>query len=232
MSKTLLVIAAHPDDEVLGCGATVALRKKQGWQTHLLVLTKGVLGRETTEKNREAHLQAIESLQAQTRAAADVLGFNSIAQLDFPDNRMDSVSRMDIAHSITDHLNTIRPNVVFTHHPGDYNWDHTLTFEAVLMAARQNPGDFAPDEILSFEVLSSTERGYAGGGRGFHPTTYVNVAKTIDKKKLALSYYTSEYRPYPHPRSIEAVEYLARKRGNEVGIEYAEAFELIRSVEK
>jgi LmbE family N-acetylglucosaminyl deacetylase len=229
--KKLLVVAAHPDDEVLGCGATVALRKRQGWETHLLILTRGNPAREKTEQARAQAADAIEKLQAETRAAADVLGFSSVTGCDFPDNRMDTVGRQDITHAIRETVERIRPDVIFTHHPGDYNWDHTITFESVLMAARQNPGDFAPSEIYAFEVLSSTERGYQNGDRAFHPTVYVNVAKSIDKKKLALSYYASEARPYPHPRSIEAVEFLARKRGGEVGIEYAEAFELIRRVE-
>jgi len=124
----------------------------------------------------------------------------------------------------------VRPDTIFTHHPGDYNWDHTVTFDAVLMASRHSPGEFAAREVLAFEVLSSSERGYRNGS-AFAPTVYVDVSKTIDKKKLALTYYASEARPYPHPRSIEALEYLARKRGGEVGIEYAEAFELIRRVE-
>lgn len=229
--KKLLVIAAHPDDEVLGCGATVVLRKQQGWETHLLIMTQGLLGREESAEKTPTNLNEIDKLQKEMKSAAEVLGFISVYNLDFPDNRMDKVSRMDLAHAIKEHLARVKPHVIYTHHPGDYNWDHTLTFDAVLMAARHSPGEYGPEEILAFEVPSSTERGYQNSGQSFKPTVYIDVSKTIDKKKLALSYYASELRPYPHPRSMEALEYLSRKRGYEVGIEYAEAFELIRKVE-
>jgi LmbE family N-acetylglucosaminyl deacetylase len=229
--KRLLVVAAHPDDEVLGCGATVVLRRQQGWEAHLVIMTQGVLGREKTGA-ADPKLQAeIEKLQSEMHGAADVLGFETVNCLGFPDNRMDTVSRMDVSHAIRQHLARLRPQAIYTHHPGDYNWDHTATFEAVLMAARHSPGEFGPEEIVAFEVLSSTERGYPNGGHTFRPNMYVDVAKTIDKKKLALCYYASELRRYPHPRSLEGIEYLARKRGSEIGIEYAEAFELIRRVE-
>lgn len=229
--KRLLVIAAHPDDEVLGCGATVALRKQQGWEPHLLIMTKGLLGREKDGKADPSLQKQIEKLQSEVRAAAEVLGFKTVENLDFPDNRTDTVSRMDLSHAIRERLAQLKPNVIYTHHPGDYNWDHTRTFESVLMAARHSPGEYGPEEIFAFEVPSSTERGYANGGQPFRPNVYVDVARTIDKKKLALTYYATEMRAYPHPRSVEALEYLSRKRGYEVGIEYAEAFELIRRVE-
>jgi len=128
-------------------------------------------------------------------------------------------------------IQRVKPSLVFTHHPGDYNWDHGRTFDAVMMAARRNPPDFSPLEVRTFEVLSSTERAWQEPSRAFHPNLYMDVAGTIDMKKLALQYYEMEHRPYPHPRSIEAVEYLARRRGNEVGLVYAEAFHLVRKVE-
>lgn len=226
--KTLLVVAAHPDDEVLGCGATVARRVREGWVADLVIMTRGVAGRDA---GGVADRAAQAELERQMRVAAEVIGFRSVAQLDFPDNRLDTVSRMDLSHAIRAVVEEKRPNVVFTHHPGDYNWDHTRVFDATMMATRANAGDFFPSRVLTFEVLSSTERSWQEPGRAFHPNIWVDVAATIDSKKLALSYYQSEYRPYPHPRSIEAVEYLARKRGGEVGLAYAEAFHLVRSIE-
>ncbi len=232
MSKRkILVVAAHPDDEVLGCGATLALRKKQGWETHLLVLATGITGREKTAKKNTQNSSAIKKLREEMAAVKKILGFTSTAALDFPDNRMDTVSKMDLSHAIKEVIEKIRPTVIFTHHPGDYNWDHTVTFDSVLMAARTSPGESSPEEIYSFEVLSSTERSWQEGSRAFHPNIYVNVKTTIELKKQALLAYTTEYRPYPHPRSTEGIEYLARKRGSEVGLEYAEAFTLIRKVE-
>ncbi len=229
-APAFLVVVAHPDDEVLGCGATVRLLVARGWRGHLLVMSKGVAGR-SADPAADPGLAAQEAGRAaEMRRAADVLGFASVTALDFPDNRFDTVSRMDLSHAIRPKIDEIRPRLVLTHHAGDYNWDHTRTFDAVMMAARPNPPEFAPAEIRAFEVPSSTERAWQDGDRAFRPNAYVDVGRTIDFKKRALRYYASEYRPYPHPRSIEAIEYLARKRGNEVGVEYAEAFEIIRSI--
>jgi LmbE family N-acetylglucosaminyl deacetylase len=224
----LLVVAAHPDDEVLGCGATVRKLVNGGWRAHLAVMTAGVAGRLVSGSAAGPEQGA---LRAQLLRAADVIGFHGVDTFDFPDNRMDTVSRMDLALVLREVVERVRPTLVFTHHPGDYNWDHTRTFDAVMMAARPNPPDFAPLEIRTFEVLSSTERAWQEPARAFHPNLYVDVARTIDMKKLALRYYEMEYRPYPHPRSIEGVEYLARRRGNEAGLEYAEAFHVVRRVE-
>ena len=230
--KHLLVIAAHPDDEVLGCGATVRRLVDAGWTAHVVWMTGGVDGRYASGEDGPEVAAARVDLLAERDRAADVLGFSSRFQFGFPDNRMDTVSRMDLSRAIRGVVEDVRPDLIFTPHPGDYNWDHTLTFEAALMACRRNPGDFAPTEIRSFEVLSSSERGWRQGDKMFRPTLYVDARRTIDAKKQALCCYASEYRPYPHPRSIEALEYLARQRGNEVGLEYAEAFQLIRKVEE
>lgn len=230
--KTVLVVAAHPDDEVLGCGATVAGLKRQGWRAVLVLMTRGVTGRsETVEAVTAEDLQAQQALAEQTARAAQVIGFDRVVSHDFPDNRMDTVARADLAHVLASLVQEERPHLVLTHHPGDYNWDHTLTFEAVMMAARPNPPEFCPPEIRTFEILSSTERAWQEPSRAFHPNCWVDVARTIDRKKLALSYYAGELRSYPHPRSLEAMEYLARKRGNEVGLAYAEAFHIVRKVE-
>jgi N-acetylglucosamine malate deacetylase 1 len=230
---TLLVVVAHPDDEVLGCGATVHKKVRQGWKAHLVLMTKGILGRsDNPEKPREEDLAALDALQIDIRRASDVIGFSSITNMEFPDNRMDKVSRMDLAHAVRSIIVKTEPNVVFTHHPGDYNWDHSQTFDAVMMAARINPPEFAPAEIRTFEVLSSTERSWQDPSRAFHANLYEDIGNSIDAKKLALSYYRTEIRPYPHARSIEAVEYLARCRGLEAGVAYAEAYHLIRRVER
>jgi LmbE family N-acetylglucosaminyl deacetylase len=228
----LLIVAAHPDDEVLGCGGTVRRMVSAGWEAHLVVFTGGVGGRHAADSAglREVQVEQ-DSLREQMESAADVIGFGSIAVLDFPDNRMDTVSRTELVLALRPIVENVRPRIVFTHHPGDYNWDHARVFDAVMMAARPNPPEFMPEEIRTFEVLSSTERAWQESSRAFLPNLFVDIATTIDMKKLALRYYHSENRPYPHPRSIEAVEYLARKRGNEVGLKYAEAFHVVRKVE-
>jgi LmbE family N-acetylglucosaminyl deacetylase len=231
-AQNLLVISAHPDDEVLGCAGTVRRLVNQGWKAQLVVLSAGIAGR--FESARAEQLPVKENqikLRRELEQAAAVTGYCNVITMDFPDNRLDTVSRMDLVHRLRPVLESFRPQIVFTQHPGDYNWDHERTFDAVMMAARPNPPDFSPDEIRTFEVLSSTERAAQEPHRVFCPNLYVNVSSTIDVKKLAMSYYATEYRDYPHPRSREAIEYLARKRGSEVGLHYAEAFHVVRKIE-
>jgi len=229
--RTLLVVVAHPDDEVLGCGATVALRVTQGWAAHLLVMATGAASRHADSSDTNPLVaQEVAELRADLERSSAQLGFQSVRALDFPDNRLDVVSRMDLTMAIDEVLEATRPDLVLTHHPGDYNWDHTRVFDAVMMAARSSPGEFAPQEIWAFEVPSSTERAWQTAERAFHPTVYVDVGTTIELKKQALACYRTESRPYPHPRSVEGLEYLARKRGLEVGLAHAEAFALVRRI--
>jgi LmbE family N-acetylglucosaminyl deacetylase len=229
----VMAIVAHPDDEVLGCGATVHHLVSKGWKAHLVVMSGGVGGRYSrNEATSEGVAEKKVLLDEQMRRAASVIGYDGIHVFDFPDNRMDLVGRMDLAQAVRPIIERERPDLVLTHHPGDYNWDHTAVFDAVMMAARCNAPDFFPSEIRTFEVLSATERAWQDSSRIFCPNLYVDVSRSIDMKKLAMRYYELEYRPYPHPRSIEAIEYLARRRGNEVGMLYAEAFHVIRKLER
>lgn len=231
--KLILVVAAHPDDEVLGCAATVSKYVSAGAVAHLLIMTAGVGGRVPAEMQRDKEvLDAQKHLSKEAKAAADLTGYQSITLLDFPDNRLDTVGKMDIALRIKEFVQDIKPDLVFTHHPGDYNWDHTTTFEAVMMAARTNPPEFAPAEIRTFEVLSSTERAWQDSSRAFHPNLYIDISETIDVKAKAMEVYSTENRPYPHPRSPEAIRNLAMRRGNEVGFVYAEAFHIVRKIEE
>jgi LmbE family N-acetylglucosaminyl deacetylase len=205
---------------------------RKGWTATLVILSAGIGGRYAQELTASDEIgQEQAELAGQTRRAAAVVGFTAIEPLDFPDNRFDRVGRMDLTHALRPLIERDRPDLILTHHPGDYNWDHTLTFDAVMMAARRNPPDFSPAEIRSFEVLSSTERAWQEPSRIFAPNCYVDIGTSIDAKKLAMSYYIGEYRDYPHPRSIEAIEYQARRRGNEVGLRYAEAFHIVRRIE-
>lgn len=228
-SPRLLVVCAHPDDEVLGCGGTVRRRVDEGWEAACVVLTGGVGGRHgTSEGDVVATLQA--ALRKEAADAHEVVGFSRVELLDFPDNRLDLVGRMEIARAIKPIIADFKPDVVFTHHPGDYNWDHSRAFDGVLMAARADPAEHAPTELYTFEVASSTERAWQSADRAFLPNTWVDIERTIERKKAALRCYASEMRPYPHPRSEAAIEALSRKRGYEVGLVHAEAFHLVRRV--
>jgi len=231
LNKSLIVVAAHPDDEVLGCGATVRQMVDRGWTANLLIMTNGIGGR-FSDTQDPAIRRAQQDLMQQSKQAAALVGFSAVAYGGFEDNRMDVISRADLSHKVREHVAAWQPDLVFTHHPGDYNWDHTATFDAVMMACRPNPPEFSPSEIRTFEVLSSTERAWQSPDRAFHPNLFIDVKSTIETKKEALRAYQMEYREYPHPRSVEAIEYLSRKRGNEIGVEYAEAFQLVRKLER
>src|SRR5205814_5474247 len=131
----------------------------------------GATSRHTDTKS-DAATHEIAELREDLARAASVLGITSFAALDFPDNRLDTVSRMDLTGAIDEVLERLRPKLVLTHHPGDYNWDHTRVFDAVMMAARSSPGEFAPDEIWTFEVASSTERAWQTAERSFNPNIF------------------------------------------------------------
>jgi N-acetylglucosamine malate deacetylase 1 len=229
--KVVLVVAAHPDDEVLGCAGTVARLKREGWRAVLVLMTRGISGRAETAAGIDAgHIASQQKLSEETRQAAALVGYDELISHDFPDNRMDTVSKADLAHVIATVVAREKPNLVLTHHPGDYNWDHGMTFGAVLMGARSSPGEHSPDDIWCFEVASSSERGWRGEGPQFQPTVYVNIESTIRIKQEAMRSYVTELRDPPHPRSIDGVAAVARKRGFEVGLEWAECFEVVRKI--
>jgi LmbE family N-acetylglucosaminyl deacetylase len=229
--KVALVVAAHPDDEVLGCAGTAARLKQEGWRVVLMLMTRGITGRaETMAAVGEGHLAAQQDLSEETCQAAALVGFDKVISHDFPDNRMDTISKADLAHVVAAAVAQEKPNLILTHHPGDYNWDHGMTFAAVLMGARSSPGEHSPEEIWCFEVASSSERGWAGQGPQFKPTIYVNIESTIRIKQEAMRSYVTELRDPPHPRSIDGIAAVARRRGFEVGLEWAECFEVVRKI--
>ncbi|MBZ0270432.1 PIG-L family deacetylase [bacterium] len=232
-AKTILVVAAHPDDEVLGCGATIARRVREGATAHVLFVTGGVAGRYADPSAESGAIRAAqEAVRADAKTAAGILGFASCRFLDFPDNRLDTAARQDIAHAIDGVIEEARPDTLFTHHPGDYNWDHGIVFDAVMMAARVNPGEHAPARLYTFEVPSSTERAAPDPHRAFAPNVYVDVAATFGAKLAAMDAYRTERRDAPHPRSAGGLDALARKRGFEAGLKYAEAFCLVREIKR
>jgi N-acetylglucosamine malate deacetylase 1 len=222
-NSRILVLAAHPDDEVLGCGATIARHVQNGDEVRVVILAEGIRSRGSSDAEN-----LISELRVVAQKANKVLGVESLEFQSFPDNQMDTVSRLEVAQAIEKIIKSYSPTTIYTHNGHDVNIDHRRIFEAVVIAGRAQPGSTI-QEILSFEVPSSTEW-QLSPSVPFVPNWFVNVSDTIKKKLQALEVYSGEMRPWPHARSIKAVEHLMRWRGASVGYEAAEAFVLQRKL--
>ena len=229
MKPSALVVAAHPDDEVLGCGGTMARMAAQGWDVHVLILAEGETSR-LPSRDRSAKLVELSALAAAAQRAGEILGARSVTLEDWPDNRMDSFELLDVIKRLEREIERVRPQRLLTHHVGDVNVDHRTLHEAIAAACRPLPGT-ALRELLFFEVASSTEWRAAQSAPPFQPNLFVDISAFWDQKRRALEAYASEMRPFPHPRSVQAVEHLARWRGASAGVEAAEAFVIGRRIE-
>ncbi len=223
-----LIIAAHPDDEVLGCGGSMAKWSNNGHEVHVLIMAEGATSRDSN-RNRENRKDDLSELEKSAKEASKVLGIKPIELMDYPDNRMDSVDLLDVVKIIESYIEKIKPDVVVTHHSGDLNIDHQIVNKAVMTACRPQPENTVK-RILSFEVPSSTEWQSTTINNSFIPNWFEDISDTLNLKLKALEAYQSEMREWPHARSIKAVEHLAKWRGATVGCEAAEAFMLIREV--
>jgi LmbE family N-acetylglucosaminyl deacetylase len=228
--KRVLVVAAHPDDEVLGCGGAIAEHRRKGDVVAIVILGEGITSR---FQNRADGLNAskLKKLKESAKRASSILGANKLYTFELPDNRFDSVPRLEIIKIIEKVKSEFRPSVVYTHYRGDLNIDHQIAFEAVMTAFRPAPTEKVA-EILSFEIPSSTEWARPKKKDVFIPNYFIDISKSLKTKIKALCVYKGELRPYPHPRSLKGIEIAARKRGMECGTDAAEAFELSRAVRK
>ncbi len=226
--SVLLVIAAHPDDEILGVGATIAKRTSAGDTAFALILGEGQTSR--WEKRKNAPAEEVAQLHKDSIAAAQTIGYTEIYFENLPDNRFDSVDLLDIVKTIETYIKRLQPNVIYTHHAHDLNIDHRITCEAVLTAARPI-GDYPVTELYAFETVSSTEWNFGDKNTVFYPNVFVDIEHQFQIKCEAMKKYKSELCDFPHPRSLKMLEYHAGKWGGTVGRKYAEAFELIRKVE-
>lgn len=222
--ERVLVVAAHPDDEVLGCGGTIAKLVESGAVVLVLFVAEGSSARYAKEAINSSKSIEDQSLRKQAAYnAAKVLGHHIQAFLDFPNLRMVQPD-LDLVKRIEAELSQFRPTMVITHHHGDANSDHRAVFEAVYTACRPFSG-YSPNCVLSFPVSSSTEWAPQNGGRAFTPNFYVGIEPHLIEKKLrALNAYENEMRPSPHPRSVELVRAQASLFGSQIGTASAEAF--------
>jgi len=220
INNIVLIVAAHPDDEVLGCGGTIAKHIANGDSVHLLFMTDGVASRSESE-DADSRLTASQN-------AAKVLKVNTLTNLDFPDNKMDSIPLLDVVKEIEYKIAELQPEIIYTHHIGDLNIDHQITHKAVMTACRPQPG-FCVKEIYAFEVLSSTEW-QTPGLLPFYPNVFIDITDYIDIKKQVLEVYSKEMRMPFHSRSIENILRLNALRGNSVGCNFSESFSLVRMI--
>lgn len=213
-SRRVVVIAAHPDDELLGCGGTVALHTAAGDHVTSVIVCEGEsLRYGAGGVNQRSHIAR----------AACVLGVKDVRHLGFADQRLDTHTLTDIITPIEQVVREIQPHVVYCQFGGDVNRDHQLLFEAILVATR--PTETFIESVYAFDTASSTEWAFP---RTFVPDLWVDVSATLEKKLAAMACYESELRPYPHPRSLEALRNRAKAWGNQACMEAAEVFMTVR----
>jgi LmbE family N-acetylglucosaminyl deacetylase len=230
LAQNVLVIAAHPDDEVLGCGGTMARYASEGHAIHVAILGEGISSRH--RRRDEASSDALTDLQADANAAGAALGVRSVVFGGLPDNRFDQLALLDVVKQVEGLIEATRPDVIFTHHPGDLNIDHGITFRAVLTATRPGASPVDVPDVYTFEVPSSTEWAFQRIAPVFRPNVFVDIAPWLESKIAAMQCYGSERREAPHPRSPEVLRATAVRWGATAGLQAAEAFELIRSVRR
>lgn len=226
----VLVVAAHPDDEALGCGGTAARHAAEGAEVNFLIVAEGVTSRDMT-RDAVMRTEELDALRAAATKATAILGAAQPPVFaGLPDQRLDTVPFLDVVKHIERMLDATQPDLVYTHHGGDLNADHRIVHQAVLTAARPLPGSVAA-AVCGWETLSSTEWASPGTGPTFSPQRFVELsAEQMQLKLEALHCYDTEMRPFPHARSYEAVEALARLRGAQSGRALAEAFTVVRQI--
>ena len=229
-NKRILVVVAHPDDELLGLGASMnRLIHEFNCKIRAVILGEGLTSR-ADKRNPEEWQAQLDIHRANIDAARKNIGYESVGIYDFPDNRFDSVDLLDIIKVVEEEKSTFQPEVIFTHHGGDVNIDHQRTFEAVITSTRPMQHEMVK-LIIAFETPSGTEWRASTDPKHFIPNLFIEVSEeNVDAKIKAMECYEFEKRAYPHPRSPEALKILAQQRGVIVGKSFAEAFVLVRGI--
>jgi len=233
----ILVVAAHPDDEVLGMGGTITKYTKSGHHVKILIIATGIAARRSTNyKNRARYqiskkeekeiLKQIKSIKEDAKKAAKIMGVKDIQLEDFPDNELDTVSNLELTKVIESVIEKFDPKIVYTHSPYDVNVDHRLVYDATLTATRPKTQNRVK-EVISFEVPSSTEWYFPSS---FQPNIFIEISKELKLKQKAIQAYKTEIKKFPHPRSIESLEIIGKRWGIVSGLKVAEAFSLVREL--
>lgn len=224
--KKVLVVVAHPDDEVLGMGGTIAKMSEEGIEVHLLIVTDGSSSQYRGSSNLS---EIISNKKKETKKCAEILGIKTITYGNLPDMKLDITPHIDINSIIERSIEVLKPDTVFTHFYGDINLDHRRVFESVLVACRPTKGQCVKN-LYCFEVPSSTEWNSIFQQTTFIPNVFVNISEFLDKKTNALGCYTTELREYPHPRSTRYIEEICKSEGLKVGVYAVERFVLVREI--
>ena len=223
----VLVVAAHPDDELLGCGGTAARLAREGHSLYMAILGEGITSRGA--KREEADALDLKRLKACSQRVSDLLGVKELSLHELPDNRFDSLPLLDVIKIVEGLIERWRPTSIYTHHGGDLNLDHQIVSRAVLTATRPVK-DHPVRELYMFEIASSTEWAFQQLSPVFKPNVFVDIEETLPLKLEGMRLYESEARTFPHPRSPEALAAIARRWGSVVGRSAAEAFEAVRLI--
>jgi LmbE family N-acetylglucosaminyl deacetylase len=219
--KKILVIATHPDDEVLGCGATIARHVDAGDQVTIAIATRGAPDLFSDE--------FMARIRAELQAAQAVLKVTDVRFLDFPAPKLDTVPAHQVADAISKVIRSTECETIYLPHRGDIHADHRAVYQATLVAAR--PIDnLKVRQLLCYETLSETEWAPPIGADAFIPTVFIDISATLDRKLSAMKCYASQLKEHPHPRSLQSIEAQAHLRGATVGFMAAEAFMLVREV--
>ncbi len=217
----VLVVAPHPDDEVLGCGGVIARHVARGDEVHVVVVSKGAPDIFPPE--------LVENVRQEAAAANRVLGTKLVLFLDFPAPRLDTIPSSSLAGALKEVVEQVHPDTVYLPHHGDIHCDHKAVYWATLVATRPNGGHL-PGRLLCYETLSETEWGAPTPSDAFVPTVFVDVSQYLGAKLEAMKCYASQLAPSPEARSLASIEALARVRGSTIGVQAAEAFGLVREV--
>ncbi len=223
----VLLVAAHPDDELLGCGGTAARLAREGHAVYMAILGEGLTSR--TAQRADVPPSALKSLGSCSQRVADLLGIKELSLHRLPDNRFDTVPLLEVTKIVEGLIERWRPAAIYTHHGGDLNVDHQVVSRAVLTATR--PTENHPvRELYMFEIASSTEWAFQQLAPMFKPNVFVDIEETLSLKLEGMRLYESEAREFPHPRSAEALRAIAQRWGSVVGRKAAEAFEAVRLI--